>query len=115
MYFFLFYNSVSSVLAIFRRILTSSVVALLLLPRLDHPLVIGGLEFLDKGIVYVCCYNYAHPIANVSLSYILSKSKIIGCVCVYKIHPFSIFSVSPQVTQHIWPIYKWKLLTQTQS
>ena len=52
-YFFLFYNSVSSVLAIFRRILTSSVVALLLLPRLDHPLVIGGLEFLDKGIVYV--------------------------------------------------------------
>ena len=40
-------------LAILRRILTSSVVALFLLPRLDCPLVIGGLEFLDKGSPHV--------------------------------------------------------------
>ena len=35
-----------------RRILTCLVVALFYLPRLDQPLVIGGLEFLDKGHSY---------------------------------------------------------------
>ena len=48
-FFFLFYNSLSGLVTTVRRILTCFVVALFYLPRLDQPLVIGGLEFLDKG------------------------------------------------------------------
>ena len=48
-FFFLFYNSLSGVVTTLRRILTSFIIALFFLPRLDRPLVIAGLEFLDKG------------------------------------------------------------------
>ena len=66
-YFFLFYASVSSVLTILRRILTSLVVALFLLPRLDHPLVIGGLEFLDKGNQHVVLITKLHALVTTFL------------------------------------------------
>ena len=48
-YFFLFYNSISGLVTILRRIVISVAVTMFFLPRLDRPLVIGGLEFLDKG------------------------------------------------------------------
>ena len=48
-FFFLLYNSVSGLLTTLRRIFASFVVAMFFLPRLDCPLVVGGLEFLDKG------------------------------------------------------------------
>jgi len=55
-FFFLFYNSLSGLVTTLRRILTCFIVALFYLPRLDRPLIIGGLEFLDKGHSHNACH-----------------------------------------------------------
>lgn len=86
-FFFLLYNSVSGLLTTLRRIFTAFVVTLFFLPRLDCPLVIGGLEFLDKGHSHACFW----------------------------LHSYFIIFIFIQVTHHIWLTYKWKLLTQTLS
>ena len=51
-YFFLFYNTLSGLMTTVRRMATSFLLTLLLLPRLDRPLVITGWEWLDKGDSY---------------------------------------------------------------
>ena len=52
-YLFLFYNSVSGLATALRRIIISFTVPLFFLPRLDRPLVIRGVEFLDKGYPFI--------------------------------------------------------------
>ena len=49
-YFLLFYNALVGLAKAVRRIVTSAVLNLFFLPRLDRPLVIKGFEYLDKGI-----------------------------------------------------------------
>jgi len=50
-YFFLFYNALIGLAKAMRRIITSAMLNLFFLPRLDRPLVIKGFENLDKGMV----------------------------------------------------------------
>ncbi|XP_065912815.1 stimulated by retinoic acid gene 6 protein-like isoform X2 [Dysidea avara] len=68
-FFFLFYNTVSGLMTTIRRIITSFLLTLFLLPRLDRPLVVAGWEWLDKGYASYLSYvqveaSYTNPVMN---------------------------------------------------
>ena len=99
-YFFLFYNSVFGLATALRRIVISFTVPLFFLPRLDRPLVIRGVEFLDKGhpfiiinaLSYKVCFNclgyvsflayiqveaaYTNPVLNVFIHLLMNHAQV---------------------------------------
>ncbi|XP_065906774.1 stimulated by retinoic acid gene 6 protein-like isoform X2 [Dysidea avara] len=77
-YFLLFYNALVGLAKAVRRIVTSAVLNLFFLPRLDRPLVIKGFEYLDKGYVaYLSVVRvdaaYNNPVMN-TFVYLLSQT-----------------------------------------
>ncbi|XP_065912816.1 stimulated by retinoic acid gene 6 protein-like [Dysidea avara] len=77
-FFFLFYNTVSGLMTTIRRIITSFLLTLFLLPRLDRPLVIAGWEWLDKGYASYLSYvqveaSYTNPVMNVFVHLVMAQ------------------------------------------